>query len=254
MDHLMQLLDPSTTPAQRDAIKLLERVNRTVPLTEPYEPRQEELDRLSDTLDCANCGNTVSRPALYCADFCKQMADVVRYARGCIGDGRVKQPDIQEAIGTKLLMVTGGGYPARERSLNRAVRNAVFERDKGLCVLCGSPATQIDHIHGNSNDLVNLRAVCRSCNIGLAYGNARQISREDEPELFAQIDELLSELALRIAAAVPLRACDDHAEWNGIQKKLMPSRKVRFREIEEELDGEWEDVDGYLWHSMQKDD
>jgi hypothetical protein len=171
----------------------------------------------------------VERPSLYCHDLCKQKADVVRYTRGSIDDGRIHQVDVQEAVGTKLLMVTGGGYPARERIVPKAVREAIFERDRHVCVLCGAAATEIDHIRGNSNDPTNLRAVCRTCNIREAFENSRKVNKHEEPELYATLQAIFVEIASRIAAPLPLRACDDHDEWNEIQKALMSQRRARFR-------------------------
>jgi len=49
------------------------------------------------------------------------------------------------------------------------VRWAIFQRDGYACTVCGSRSDlTIDHVHpvslGGSNDLSNLRTLCRSCN------------------------------------------------------------------------------------------
>jgi Zierdtviridae HNH endonuclease len=44
----------------------------------------------------------------------------------------------------------------------------VLERDGHVCVVCGAPATEVDHIEavsvGGTDDPANLRAVCRRHN------------------------------------------------------------------------------------------
>lgn len=47
-----------------------------------------------------------------------------------------------------------------------ARRKAVIQRDRGLCVLCGSKGTDVDHIvRGMDHSLANLRLLCRSCHM-----------------------------------------------------------------------------------------
>ena len=38
--------------------------------------------------------------------FCTEFASIVRYARGTIADGRIEHSDVQEALGTRLLMLS----------------------------------------------------------------------------------------------------------------------------------------------------
>ena len=45
-------------------------------------------------------------------------------------------------------------------------RQQVIKRDRGLCVLCGSKGTDVDHIvRGMDHSLANLRLLCRSCHM-----------------------------------------------------------------------------------------
>ncbi len=57
-------------------------------------------------------------------------------------------------------------YYAKQRKL-------AYERDKGLCVLCSSPATEVHHIifrsHGGTHELNNLVCLCRVCH-EMAHG------------------------------------------------------------------------------------
>lgn len=49
----------------------------------------------------------------------------------------------------------------------RQLRARVLLRDRGVCVLCGAPATHVDHVvpksQGGADDEANLRALCRGC-------------------------------------------------------------------------------------------
>ena len=70
---------------------------------------------------------------------------------------------------------------------------------------------------------------------------------------------MLSEMAQRIAAPMPVFLCDDHEQWRkcfagivGARRRL--SRLLSEQPAEEGDDEEFEDVDGYLYESMQKDD
>jgi 5-methylcytosine-specific restriction endonuclease McrA len=46
----------------------------------------------------------------------------------------------------------------------RALRERILARDGHVCVVCGAPASEVDHIRpvsvGGSDDPANLRAVC----------------------------------------------------------------------------------------------
>jgi 5-methylcytosine-specific restriction protein A len=46
-------------------------------------------------------------------------------------------------------------------------RALVLERDHHTCVLCGAPATEVDHVvpraEGGTDELTNLRSLCEPC-------------------------------------------------------------------------------------------
>jgi hypothetical protein len=57
----------------------------------------------------------------------------------------------------------------RRKTIPAAIKKAIWQRDRGKCVVCGSTyALEIDHIipisHGGTNDISNLSLTCRSCN------------------------------------------------------------------------------------------
>ena len=59
--------------------------------------------------------------------------------------------------------------PNRRKPLSQSVRTAVFERDEYACTKCGvRRGLSVDHIYpvsaGGTNDMDNLRTLCKSCN------------------------------------------------------------------------------------------
>ena len=67
-------------------------------------------------------------------------------------------------------LIASGSYCARCRLRNgstrawRELRAQVLARDRWACVVCGAPATEVDHIiavkDGGSDDPWNLRSLC----------------------------------------------------------------------------------------------
>lgn len=210
---------------------------------------------------CANCDSpdvTVKTP-LFCSQWCRQVAEFVRYARACHRDGRDQRPDVKEAIKMRAAMVLGGGgYPQRERRVSREVRAAVFERAEGKCESCGrvldfdgnsgdpDAVATIQHLKDNSSDLDNLRAFCRRCNITDAQSRFVPVEDGTVPAAIAK------ELSIRVAASEPLRLCDDDQQWKTIWQGLSRKAKavIEERELEEEAYGD-EDLPGFLGWTEQ---
>jgi 5-methylcytosine-specific restriction endonuclease McrA len=170
---------------------------------------------------CANCDSpeiTLQTP-LFCSQQCRQAAELVRYVRGCRRDGRDQLADVQEAMRMRLAMVLGGGYPERQRAVGAEARAEVFRRAGGRCEQCGrmldfdqsggdpDAIATIQHVHGDSNELDNLKAFCRRCNID----DAR--SRFVPLQTGTEAARLAAELERRWSAAEPLRLCDDDLDW-----------------------------------------
>lgn len=86
----------------------------------------------------------------------------------------VRDAEILEAIlaGTMRNMRSGktNSYAPRTRAIPTEVKQAVFLRDGGVCVLCGAgDDIQYDHdlpfSKGGSNTVENIRLLCASCNL-----------------------------------------------------------------------------------------
>lgn len=64
----------------------------------------------------------------------------------------------------------------------KKARRAAYERDKGLCIMCGRPATDCHHVIFRSqlgkDDPDNLVCLCRSCHEKAHGVNAKMIREE----------------------------------------------------------------------------
>ena len=81
----------------------------------------------------------------------------------------IRLKKIVESAGGKV-RIERGGSPTQRKTIPRAVRNEVWERDKGRCSECGSKdALHYDHIiplsKGGSNTARNLQLLCEKCNL-----------------------------------------------------------------------------------------
>ena len=237
------------------------------------EAFQSGLAMLRANLSCAVCGDDVSSASsiIYCGEFCQQSAATVRYARKAARGARGEDDaDFVLGVGMLLVGLFKGGYPARARALGREEREAVFARDGGVCTLCGASAEQIDHVRGSSSDPDNLRAVCAPCNRMLALSMERRPTRSELADFLELARGICTALAERIAVPLPSRCCDDHERWRAAQSGLKTARRrkllgtaivrksrrtpVSDMDDRDDPDGDFEDVDRYLYDAMQKDD
>lgn len=67
--------------------------------------------------------------------------------------------------------------------------NYVYDRDKGICVLCGRPDVHLHHIMSrekdNINDVNNAVLLCYSCHLNIVHKNLKKY----RPILKQYIDE-----------------------------------------------------------------
>ncbi len=165
---------------------------------------------------CLNCYSALTpsqgrKGKVYCSEKCNQIAGTVRYGRKALKDGRWNNPDVQEAIKMRIGHILAGGYPEEARRVPPEMRAFIFARDKHTCVLCGAPADTIDHINGSANTPDNLRALCRSCNMGRVKFVPASPSEAEEARA------ILS----RMMAESPLQLCDDEEAWdNGVWREI----------------------------------
>jgi hypothetical protein len=187
----------------------------------------EALDRLAaqPVVECLECGAAIAltnRAKFYCSLVCHQTLKTIHYARATVADGRFQRdPTIAEALDVRIAYILAGGYHEVERRVSPALRAQVFERDGYKCVLCGAPATQIDHIAGDANTPENLRASCGACNLGLAQAHLVPAP----PDKAAIADRIWE----RIFAPTPLFERDDEIAWPETQKRLMAERRLEVR-------------------------
>ena len=75
-------------------------------------------------------------------------------------------------------------------------RKLAYERDDGMCVLCGAPATETHHIifrsRGGTNELKNIACLCRKCH-EIAHGVHAKQTRETLQRIFKERNERYEE-------------------------------------------------------------
>lgn len=180
---------------------------------------------------CANCLAPLPEEVegLFCSDWCGETTKHVRYFRRVFRDGRIDNPDVQEAVRTRLAFLPSGGYKVLGRTLSPQARAEVKERDHGLCKTCGKAGADIDHISGSSGDLSNLQLLCADCHRAKTEKNMVSASEE----LTALIDVLFAD---RVFPETPNLLADDEQNWESTWRKLKTARKQRCLDELEELD------------------
>ena len=175
---------------------------------------------------CLNCNKVIEypvKPILYCSPNCKQEAELIRYARSCIKDGRIHAQDVREAITIKMAHILNGGYNSQERYVSEELREHVHQHFNGVCCQCGEPGTDVDHIAGPSNDVDNLQLLCRSCHNKKTLLRVQPVCRDND-----DYDRLLQRRTLidaRIEAEEPIQICDNDVNWNEDWRSIRAARK-----------------------------
>ncbi len=172
----------------------------------PLPARKRRVGAISTGRTCASCSTTwlaEGRPKAYCSPACESTAKAIRYARKKTDEyrGRDLPDDVHYAIRIKIAHAVSGGYDKAARKLTPEVQQAVIDRDRGLCVLCGQLWAEIDHIDGPDSNPSNLRLLCTKCHRGVTEAHLRPIT--DSATL-----ELRDRLLRRIDAPEPERPCD----------------------------------------------
>jgi 5-methylcytosine-specific restriction endonuclease McrA len=186
-------------------------------------PEVGAVERLFEDDHCANClaPLPLDVEGLFCSSWCRETADVVRYWRGTIRDGRLeKDPLVLQAIRTQVAFLLIGGYDRLGRALSTKVKADVRERDSGLCRECGKPGTEIDHIAGSSGDLANLQLLCGECHRAKTAQNLAPAPADK-----AALIQLL--FLARVVPDEPTLLADDQVAWRHRWQGLKRARKQR---------------------------
>lgn len=193
---------------------------------------------------CANCDAKLEmeNQALFCGEFCRQVADFVRYSRGVFRDSaRANDPEVIEAIRVRMAILIGGGYPTGARHLSTEQRATIIDRDGGKCLECGAPANEIDHIAGSSADPSNLQLLCHECHMTKTKSS------------FVPASEMQKAWAknlwdTRICPDAPLRLSDDTERWGKEWRALKRERSERlWKQVERETGRERSEFKGLKW-------
>jgi 5-methylcytosine-specific restriction endonuclease McrA len=197
-------------------------------------------DEISIDFSCVNCDQMFvvsTRPSLYCSPRCQQNAKFVRYFRGCIRDGRIKDPLVREAIQLKLAFAYSerGYYDEKARKVPLILRSRVIEREQGSCRKCGAVGSEIDHIEGDSNTLDNLQLLCRDCHSQKTKANIVLLTPE-HPR-YEEIQSREKHLRFRVEASTATQPCDDEINWNITYRQIIAGQRQILKEIREDVEG-----------------
>lgn len=164
---------------------------------------------------CPNCDArfpTTARTDVYCGMQCQDEAKAVRYGRATLRQyGRQPPNDVVEALRIKIAHALGGGYDRPARRISPARRAEVWQRDDDQCVKCGAPGEEIDHIDGSSDDLANLRLLCRTCHKQITSTHMKPVT---DPAMRRRATWLRQ----RVHSVDPLRPCDA-ADWRRLWRE-----------------------------------
>lgn len=176
---------------------------------------------------CLNCDAAVpNRRSLYCGERCRQIAELVRYARRKLAEGTYDRPDIAEAITIRRGLLIGGSfYDKRGRAVNDEVREELLARSHGRCEKCGHEFTPegdarftVQHSAGDEGFL--LEAWCYRCNMDHVLATARPIESAEQLLFGLEFEH-------RVHAPTPLLLCDDPVNWPTLYLELQ--RAIRSR-------------------------
>lgn len=180
-------------------------------------------DRVFIDDHCASCLTPlpVEERGLYCSPLCKETAKDVRYIRRKERDPeQLEDPDILDAIHTRIAHLLGGGYDAKARRIPPGVRELVKSRDEGKCVQCGEAGEEIDHVDGGSNEPGNLQLLCSPCHHAKTALRVKPTSDEQND----WVDELYRD---RIIPDPPVCLADDEIRWKLEWRALLTARNKR---------------------------
>jgi hypothetical protein len=176
------------------------------------KPAVAKLPRQFSAGTCINCGGPVAaqKGSLFCGERCRQIGELIRYARRKFVDGTFDRPDIAEAIAIRRSQLLLGFYDKRAREVAPEARAELLARSGGKCEKCRKPFTpdgdgRFTVQHTGTPEGMKLEAWCWRCNI--AHAQSCLIELNDEHRAF------LAQFDFRVRAKTPLLICDDPTKW-----------------------------------------
>jgi hypothetical protein len=231
LDYLDALDDPNLPGDRRLALELMAMARQVPAPSTALRPVRDivaEVTRQKSALRCMSCGINIGGAVIFCSQICEQKAKVVRYVRRALVNGGIEEPATQMAVGVRLWMLAGGSYPNKTRSLSVEQQNRILERDDFICQLCGKRADQVGRLDGGSSDTGNLSALCCDCNRRESFAHIHPATALERNKLNA----MLTDLAQRISAPVPMLFCDDHEHWKRYEPSIRSARRILVQQRE----------------------
>ncbi|MGH8655144.1 MAG: HNH endonuclease [Gammaproteobacteria bacterium] len=135
----------------------------------------------------------------------------------------MEQEDVRLAVVTRLAHIAAGGYDRVARKLTNQLRSDVISRSSGLCVLCGKPGDEIDHIEGPSSDIQNLQLLCRSCHTKKTF--QRIVPVQPGSKRYKKLKVLHDRFKQSVESKKPLRPCHDEDAWSTTWRQVLTERE-----------------------------
>lgn len=195
---------------------------------------------------------------VWCSDYCGRVASLVRYRRRVEREGRHQRvadsEDVLNALWRKESDLLIGEF--YQPHLTPKQREDIFGSKGRSCLVCGKPATDIDHIVPGGGDAPkNLQPLCASCHLaktadqrGLYTHVPKNVAKASDAELGALLGSQLFQRAkssgigifaltskqhiARYAAylarvyADPPRPCDDEETWPETERGIRKERRA----------------------------
>ena len=173
---------------------------------------------------CVNCGApALDHHLLFCGERCRQIGELIRYARRKISDRTYDRPDIAEAIASRGSQLIFGFYDKRARKLPDDIRQELLAKSGGVCAQCGRPFTVDGEFrftvqHSATPSGAKLEAWCYRCNMEHSLSELRELT-PDQREFAAWFD-------FRVRFPTPVVACDDPDNWPTVYPGLMAAARA----------------------------
>ena len=149
----------------------------------PFEPCHKVATEVSALSLVRYRAAVTNRRSLYCGERCRQIAELVRYARRKLADGTYDRPDIAKAIMIRRSQLVLGFYDKRARKVAEEVRQDLLARSNGRCEKRGCELAEEGDArftaqHTSTENGVVPEARCYRCNMDHAQSVSITLSGE----------------------------------------------------------------------------